>query len=179
MTLSGIKNLSVDEMKSNGKGQWVFSRNQMIVTPMISQFAMKAETMSEAMYNKMRERWYDFLNAKRYLGEPRDRENLMDMYDDLADEFCEECEYSDKTKEFAFHGQWFDTFADDYFKILEKGGWEGFAVRDEVSMEEKQMWVIVLVVAILTIIAAIFISDYINYEDLQRRLREEKENKLR
>ena len=88
--------------------------------------------MSEAMYNKMRERWFDFLNGKMYLEDPRDEDHLMDMYDELAHDFCKECGYSDKTEEFAFHGHWFDTFADDYFGMLEKGGWEGFAVGDKV-----------------------------------------------
>jgi hypothetical protein len=87
--------------------------------------------MSEAMYNKMRDRWSDFLNGKIYLEEPRDQDHLMDMYDKLSDAFCEEYGYSNKTKEFAFHGQWFDTFSDDYFKVLGEGGWEDFAVCDE------------------------------------------------
>lgn len=37
------------------------------------------------------------------------------------------------------------------------------------------MWKIVIVVAILAIIAAVFVSEYLNYEDLQRRLRKERE----
>jgi len=57
---------------------------------------------------------------------PMDEDHLADMYDTLAHEFCEEHGYSDKTEEFAFHGRWYDTFVDEYYKKLEDKGWEGF-----------------------------------------------------
>lgn len=82
--------------------------------------------MSLALYEKMRERWIDFLNAKVYLEEPEDEIHLANMYDDLAEKFCKEHGYSEKTLEFAFHGRWWDTFADLYYQELEKNGWEGF-----------------------------------------------------
>ena len=86
--------------------------------------------MSEAMYNKMRERWHDFLNAKTYLEEPTDLDHLFTLYDDLVYNFCNDYGYSDKTREWAF-SRWVDTFQDDYCKILHKEGWKGFAVCDE------------------------------------------------
>ncbi len=95
--------------------------------------------MSEALYNKMRERWSDFLTLKSYLAEPRDLDHLDELYDTLVDDFCENYDYSDKTKAFAFHGQWSDTFRDDYYKILEKEGWEGFALCDEGGNNEKDL----------------------------------------
>ena len=82
--------------------------------------------MSEALYNKLVERWVDFLDDDEYFSYPADPESLMDNYDDLASRFCEKYRYSEKTEEFAFHGQWYDTFADEYFKRLEKHGFDNF-----------------------------------------------------
>lgn len=81
--------------------------------------------MSEALYNKMRERWDEFLYDQGRLETPTSFENQLDIYDNLAHEFCEEHEYSKKTEEFAFHGRWWDTVADDYYKKLEEQGWKG------------------------------------------------------
>ena len=96
--------------------------------------------MSEALYEKMRERWIDFLNVNMCLAEPENEEHLMDMYDDLAHEFCEEHGYSQKTEEFAFHGRWYDTFVDEYCKKLKDKGWEGFDNRvcDERLIQENR-----------------------------------------
>ena len=82
--------------------------------------------MSEALYEKLVEKWKEFLD-KQSLIPPEDEDDLEESYDYLAQDFCREQGYSNKTLEFAFHGQWYDTFADEYFQTLEhKEGWKGF-----------------------------------------------------
>jgi len=79
--------------------------------------------MSFALYDSLVEKWRDFLNqqtgacASLMLGEDVD-----DSYYDLVDDFCEEHNYSEKTKNFAFHGRWWVTFADEYYQRLEDKG---------------------------------------------------------
>jgi len=86
-------------------------------------------------YDKLLEKWIDFLvEEDQYLGYgiPDNEDDLMDIYDSLAEDFCKQYGYSEETLEFAFHGQWYDSFADEYFRLLEKGGWKGF--KKEASM---------------------------------------------
>jgi len=81
--------------------------------------------MSEAVYNSMQRKWNEYLDEEFY---PQDAtytpDEASEEYDQLAHSFCKENDYSEKTEEFAFHGQWYDTFADMYYLKLEKHGAE-------------------------------------------------------
>jgi len=87
--------------------------------------------MSDALYEAMREKWTGFLDEQTLDIFLDDKESVMDQYDDLAHDFCEKHGYSEKTEEFVFHGQWFDTFVDIYYKALEEDGFEG--VEEDIS----------------------------------------------
>ena len=80
--------------------------------------------MSEVLYNKMLEKWIEYLEEETgiCLSGITDRDSAMDLYDDLAHDFCEDYGYKEKTEELAFHGQWYDTFADGFYKLLEREG---------------------------------------------------------
>lgn len=79
--------------------------------------------MSEALYNSLQRKWSEYLeeefypSATEYTSDEAQRE-----YDSLVIAFCREHDYSEKTREFAFHGQWYDTFVDMYYQKLESEG---------------------------------------------------------
>lgn len=80
--------------------------------------------MSQALYDSLLEKWQNFLSGKMYIA----YENLMresdvnTLYEDLVDEFCEKHSYSERTKEMAFHGKWWDTFKDEFYKKFDEEG---------------------------------------------------------
>lgn len=49
-------------------------------------------------------------------------EDVDDQYEELVDKFCRKYDYSERIKNLAFYDRWWDTFADEYYKVLEEGG---------------------------------------------------------
>jgi len=94
--------------------------------------------MSDALYNKMLEKWIEYLEEETgiYLSEIKDRDSAIELYDTLAHDFCEDYGYKEKTEELAFHGQWYDTFADEFYKLLEREGIDLSTHTGEVSVDE-------------------------------------------
>jgi len=79
--------------------------------------------MSEALYNSLQLKWSEYLEDEFYpIAYWYTPEEVTEEYDHLVVSFCEKHDYSEKTKEFAFHGQWYDTFADMYYQKLEGEG---------------------------------------------------------
>jgi hypothetical protein len=79
--------------------------------------------LSLALYESLREKWNDFLDEFFVPFSPLlSEDEVDDEYDDLVYDFCEEHGYKERTKDFAFYGRWYDTFADEYYGRLEKAG---------------------------------------------------------
>jgi len=80
--------------------------------------------MSQALYDSLLEKWQDFLSGKMYIAytDFMPEIEVQDTYDDMAEDFCEEYKYSEKTKKLAFFGQWWDTFKDEFYQKLDKEG---------------------------------------------------------
>ena len=87
--------------------------------------------MSEALYNSLQEKWREYLDTDFYPSAASyTPDEATEEYDDTSHEFCRKHGYSERTEEFAFHGQWWDTFADMYYKKLEE---EGIVIIDPAS----------------------------------------------
>lgn len=87
--------------------------------------------MSDALYNSMQLKWSEYLEEEFYPSAASyTPEEATEEYDHLVVGFCEKHNYSEKTREFAFHGQWYDTFVDMYYQKLED---EGIAIIPSVT----------------------------------------------
>jgi len=82
--------------------------------------------MSEALYYKLLERWREFLCEETNpmgripSGSLMPEEEVNDLYDELVKDFCQKYGYSERTKNLAFYGAWYDTFKDEFYKTLEE-----------------------------------------------------------
>ncbi len=78
--------------------------------------------MSERQYNFMLAKWKTFLeNNDNLIFSVFMEENEVDeQYDLLVSLFCKKHGYVEITKNMAFYDKWYDTFADEYYGVLEK-----------------------------------------------------------
>jgi len=91
--------------------------------------------MSESLYNSLQEKWRDYLDQEYFpSGFVFTSYEATEEYDDISHDFCKKHGYSQKTEEFAFHNQWWDTFADIFYVKLEK---EGITIQDSKVKETK------------------------------------------
>ena len=79
--------------------------------------------MSQKMYDGILEKWLAYLsdNIESLLSsESISSEKATKMYDDISSDFCRENKYVERTQEMVFHGIWYDTFVDEFYKELDK-----------------------------------------------------------
>jgi len=79
--------------------------------------------MSQVLYDSLGEKWRNFLSENFFpCGGELSKDDADEEYDWLVYDFCMQYGYSEKTKNFVFYDRWYDTFADDFYKELERKG---------------------------------------------------------